>query len=93
VILDARYERVREDGEIRHKAVQIAIGINEEGRRCVLSVEVSNRESLTSWIAMILPRSVSSSRVLTLILRRRHAQYPLGETSSTRHIARIENMA
>jgi transposase-like protein len=49
VILDARYERVREDGEIRHKAVQIAIGINEEGRRCVLSVEVSNRESLTSW--------------------------------------------
>lgn len=49
LILDARYERVRESGTIGHKAVQIAIGINDEGRRCVLAVELANRESLTSW--------------------------------------------
>jgi putative transposase len=54
LVLDARYERVREDGVIRHKAVQIAIGINEEGRRCVLAVEVANRESLTSWKDFLL---------------------------------------
>ena len=33
LILDARYERVREGGVIRSQAVLIAIGINDEGRR------------------------------------------------------------
>ncbi len=49
LILDARYEKVREDGVIRSQAVQIAIGINEEGRRQILAVELANRESETSW--------------------------------------------
>jgi putative transposase len=49
LILDARYEKVREDGVIRSQAVQVAIGINQEGRRCVLAVESANRESVTSW--------------------------------------------
>lgn len=49
LIVDARYERVRENGMIRHKAVQIAIGINQEGRRCVIAVEIANRESEASW--------------------------------------------
>jgi putative transposase len=49
VILDARYEKVREDGVIRSQAVLIAIGVDWEGRRNVLAVELANRESLTSW--------------------------------------------
>ena len=49
LILDARYEKVREDGVIRSQAVMIAIGIDWEGRRNVLAVELANRESLTSW--------------------------------------------
>lgn len=49
LIVDARYERVREDGCIRQQAVLIAIGINEDGRRCVLGVELAQRESRTSW--------------------------------------------
>lgn len=49
LVLDARYEKVREDGVIRSQAVQIAIGINEEGRRQVLAVEMANRESESSW--------------------------------------------
>ena len=49
LILDARYEKVREDGVIRSQAVLIAIGINWEGRRCVLGAEVANRESETTW--------------------------------------------
>lgn len=49
LILDARYEKVREEGVIRSQAVQVAIGINREGRRCVLAVELANRESTTSW--------------------------------------------
>jgi putative transposase len=49
LILDARYEKVRQDGVIRSHAVLVAIGINAEGRRCVLAVELANRESQTSW--------------------------------------------
>jgi putative transposase len=49
LILDARYEKVREDGVIRSRAVLVAIGIDREGRRCVLGVELANRESQTSW--------------------------------------------
>ncbi len=54
VILDARYEKVREDGVIRSQAVMVAIGIDWEGRRCILAVEVANRESTTSWKDFIL---------------------------------------
>ena len=49
LILDARYEKVREDGVIRSRAVQIAIGVNWDGRRCILAVELANRESASSW--------------------------------------------
>jgi transposase-like protein len=49
LILDARYEKVREDGVIRSQAVMIAIGVDWEGRRCILAVEAANRESSTSW--------------------------------------------
>jgi transposase-like protein len=49
LILDARYERVREGGAIRHHAVLVAIGINDDGRRCILGVELANRETQHSW--------------------------------------------
>jgi putative transposase len=54
LIVDARYEKVRQDGVIRSQAVQIAIGINDEGRRQILAVELANRESQTSWKDMLL---------------------------------------
>ena len=53
VILDARYEKVRLDGAIQSQAVFIALGINEEGRRQVLGVELSNRESQSSWTTFV----------------------------------------
>ena len=37
LILDARYEKVREEGVIRSQAVLVAIGINWDGRRCGVS--------------------------------------------------------
>jgi putative transposase len=49
VILDARYERVREGGVIVSRAILIALGIDWEGRRQVLAVEYANRESRSSW--------------------------------------------
>lgn len=49
LILDARYEKVRVDGVIQSQAVLIAIGIDWEGRRQILGVELAARESVTSW--------------------------------------------
>ena len=54
LILDARYEKVREDGAVRSQAVLIAIGINWEGRRNILAVELASRESLSSWKELLV---------------------------------------
>jgi putative transposase len=49
LILDARYERVREQGVIESRAILVALGIDWEGRRQVLAVEYAHRESASSW--------------------------------------------
>ena len=54
LILDARYEKVREGGVIQSQAVLVAIGIHEGGRREVLAVDLANRESQTSWRDFLL---------------------------------------
>ena len=54
LIIDARYEKLRENGVIRSRAVLVAIGIDWEGRRQVLGVEMTNRESSTSWKEFLL---------------------------------------
>src|SRR4051794_28201924 len=45
LILDARYEKVRVDGQVRDVAVLIAIGIDPDGKRSVLDVSVSLSEA------------------------------------------------
>ncbi len=54
VVVDARYERVREGGVIVSRAILIALGIDWEGRRQVLAVEYANRESQSSWREFLL---------------------------------------
>ena len=54
LILDARYERVREAGVIRSQAVLIAVAVGWDGRRSVLGVELANRESRSSWRDFLL---------------------------------------
>lgn len=54
VVLDARYERVREGGVIVSRAILVALGIDWQGRRQVLAVESANRESQGSWRAFLL---------------------------------------
>jgi putative transposase len=49
LIVDARYERVREGGVISSQAVLVAVAVDWEGRRQVLGVELANRESRSSW--------------------------------------------
>jgi len=47
--LDARYERVRQDGQVRNSAVLLAVGVNEDGNREVLGVSVSLGEHEVHW--------------------------------------------
>ena len=54
LILDARYGKVRENGIVGSRAVQVAVGIDREGRRQVLAVELANRESRSSWKDFLL---------------------------------------
>lgn len=49
VILDARYEKVRTEGAIASQAILVAIGINQDGKKEILGVELANRESRASW--------------------------------------------
>jgi putative transposase len=54
VVVDSRYERVREGGVIVSRAILVALGIDWEGRRHVLAVEYANRESRSSWREFLL---------------------------------------
>src|SRR5271165_4437300 len=73
LILDARYEKVREEGVIRSRAVLVAIGINEDGRRCVLAVELANRESESSWKEFIGQLRQRGLRGVELVVSDDHA--------------------
>jgi transposase-like protein len=54
LILDARYEKVREGGIVTSQAVLIAVGIDWDGRRQILAVEMADRESRSSWKDFLL---------------------------------------
>jgi putative transposase len=73
LILDARYEKVREGGVIRSQAVMLAIGIDWEGRRCVLSVELANRESASSWKNFVLGLKQRGLNGVELVVSDDHA--------------------
>jgi len=47
--LDAKVERVREPGGVRHKALVIAYGVHETGRREVVGIDVGEAESESFW--------------------------------------------
>jgi putative transposase len=73
LILDARYEKVREDGVIASQAVMIAIGVDWEGRRNVLAVELANRESQSSWREFCLALKERGLHGVELVISDDHA--------------------
>jgi putative transposase len=52
--LDARYEKVRQDGAVMSCAVLIATGVMEDGRRTVLGTSVSLSEAEVHWRDFLL---------------------------------------
>jgi putative transposase len=72
VVLDARYERVREAGVVQSRAVLVAIGIDWQGRRRVVGVELANRESATSWKEFLLGLKQRGLRGVRLVVSDQH---------------------
>jgi transposase-like protein len=53
LFLDAYYEQVREDGQVRHLAVLVAVGVTAQGKREILGVSVSLSEHEVHWRAFL----------------------------------------
>jgi putative transposase len=53
VFLDAYYEQVREDGQVRHLAILVALAINPAGKRAILGISVSLSEHEVHWRAFL----------------------------------------
>lgn len=73
LILDARYEKVREEGTVRSQAVLVAIGINWEGRRNILAVELASRESASSWKELLMSLRQRSLHGVEFVVSDDHA--------------------
>src|SRR5512147_1114481 len=53
LFLDAYYEQVREDGQVRDLAVLVAVGVTPAGKREILGVSVSLSEHEVHWRAFL----------------------------------------
>jgi len=51
LVFDARYEKVRHDGQLRACAVLVALGVTPEGQRVILGVSVALSEAEVHWRA------------------------------------------
>lgn len=72
LILDARYEKVRENGVVSSRAVLVALGVNWDGKREVLAVEIANRESANSWKEFISKLKARGLRGVQLVISDAH---------------------
>lgn len=72
LFVDARYEKVREAGQIRDAAVLLATGITPEGERQVLGASVSLSEHETHWRAFLKGLKVRGLKDVKLITSDAH---------------------
>lgn len=71
--LDARYEKVRETGQVRDAAVLVATGISPAGERQVLGVSVSLSEHESHWRAFLQSLKERGLQGVQLIISDDHA--------------------
>jgi transposase-like protein len=73
VYLDARYEKVRQGGQVRDAAVLIATGVDGEGKRAVLGVSVALSEQEVHWRTFLQHLVERGMRGVELIISDAHA--------------------
>ena len=71
--LDARYEKVRQDGQVRDAAILIAMGVDREGYRQILGVSVSLGEQEVHWRSFMQNLVARGLRGVQLVISDDHA--------------------
>ena len=72
VYLDARYEKVRQDGQVRDAAVVLASGVDAAGKRAVLGVSVALSEQEVHWRTFLQSLVERGLRGVQLIISDAH---------------------
>jgi len=68
IFLDARYEKVRQNGQVRDAAILLAVGVGADGKRHILGVSVSLSEHEAHWRAFLqslVARGLSGVQLIT----------------------------
>ena len=73
VIIDARYEKVRQDGRVLDCAVLIAFGVEPSGRRRILGVSVALSEAEVHWRDFLSSLQKRGLRGVQLFISDNHA--------------------
>lgn len=73
IYLDAHYEKVRHEGQVRTLAVLKAIGINKEGKREILGISCSLSEAEVHWRKFIEDMLERGLKGVLLIISDDHA--------------------
>ena len=71
--LDARYEKIRQNGCVADSAILIAHGIDEDGKRHVLGVSVSLSEGEVHWRAFLESLAQRGLHGVTMIVSDAHS--------------------
>lgn len=71
--LDARYEKVRQDGQVRDAAVLVASGVSPDGHRKIIGVSVSLSEQEIHWRHFFEQLVARGLRGVKLIISDNHA--------------------
>ena len=72
MILDARYEKVRQGGQLLDCAVLVAIGIGHDGKRSILGVSVALSEAEVHWRTFLASLQARGLYGLTFIVSDAH---------------------
>jgi transposase-like protein len=70
--IDATYVKVRENGRIVSVAVIVAVGVNSDGRREVLGLEIGPSEAETFWTAFLRKLARRGLRGVKLVISDAH---------------------
>jgi putative transposase len=73
VLVDALVVKVREDGQVRPRALLIASGIDEEGHRHLLGFALGDKESESSWREFFLSLKARGLCGVDLVVSDSHA--------------------
>jgi putative transposase len=68
IFLDARYEKVRQNGQVCDAAILLAVGVGPDGKRQVLGVSVSLSEHEAHWrtfMQSLVARGLSGVQLIT----------------------------